>query len=78
LWRGDGDAGDREDGDVVVLAEGFGGGGDNGCGLRADGTGAFEAVELAGGVRGFDDPVGDQGKGTAGCEVEVNFCVVDV
>ena len=51
-------AADGEDGDVVFLAEGFGGIGDvKGC-LVAGMAHAIEAEELAGWAAGFDDVVG--------------------
>ena len=52
-----GNAGDREDCDVVILAEGFGCSCNRGRGLRADGAGAFEAVELTRWVGSFYNAV---------------------
>ena len=52
---------EREDGDVVVLAELLCGLGDGGGGLVGEGGCAVEPEELAGGAAGFDDAVGQQG-----------------
>src|ERR1700728_4329504 len=65
-----------EDGDVVLLAVGLGGGGDLFSGLIADLAGAVEAKEIAGGGLGFDDAVGEQGDLIAGGELERGFGVV--
>src|ERR1035438_1336687 len=49
-----------DDGDVVLLAELFGCGGDGGGALAADGQGAVKAVEFAVLGAGFDDAIGDR------------------
>jgi hypothetical protein len=69
---------DGEDGDVVVLAEGLGGGGYVGGGLRADGGGAVEAEERAGGRCGFDDSVGHESDAVAWCEIDGGLGVCGV
>jgi hypothetical protein len=51
-----GGEGEGEDCDVVFLAELLGGGCDALCGLGADGGGAVEAKELAGGGLGSTTP----------------------
>jgi len=54
-------AADFEDGDVVLLAEGLGGGGDVLGGEDGDAGGALEAEEFAILCAGFCYAVGDQG-----------------
>ena len=70
LRRGEGEG---EDGDVVLLAVGLGGAGDGFSGLGADGLGAVEAEELAGGGLGFDYAVGEEGEPVAGSEADGGF-----
>jgi hypothetical protein len=72
-----GEAGDGEDGDVVVLTEGDGGVG----GLFGVGFGgeerleAFEAEDFAGGVAGFEEAVGVKGEAVVDVEVDGGFVV---
>jgi hypothetical protein len=61
-----GEAADGQDGDVVFLAEFFGGVGDVEGGLVAEVVDAVEAEEFAGGVTGFDDSVGEEPDAVAG------------
>ncbi len=64
-----------EDGDVVFLAVGLGGGGDGFSGLRADVAGAVEAEKLAGGGLGFDYAVGEEGNAVVRVELEAGFVI---
>ena len=68
-----GGAGDGDDADVVLLAEGLGGGGEfGGGGARLHQImETLEAVELPAGVHGFGDAVGKQHQPVGGGELEV-------
>jgi hypothetical protein len=66
-----------KDGDVVVLAEGLCGTRDGLCRLCADGSGAVEAEEFAGGVASFEDSVGKKGQLVARSELQRRLRVCD-
>ena len=77
------DAGDGEDGDVVGLgsavSEGLRGFSDVMGGVMADGLGAVEAEEFAGGgACGFDDAVGDESAEFIRIEMKWDFGVVNI
>ena len=64
-------------GDVVCLAEALGYLGYVAGWFVADLLGAFEAEELAFGVGGFDDAVGEEGEAVAVVELEGGLLVFD-
>ena len=68
----------RQNSDVIFLAEGPCGGGDALRGLCADGAGAFEAIELTLRIGGFYNAIGEQCKCLAGSQLEFGFGVFNI
>jgi hypothetical protein len=68
--------GEGRDGNVVLLSEGLGGGGNLLGGLSADAERTIEAEEFAGGGLGLDDAVGHQGNAVAGVQFETGLLVL--
>ncbi len=71
-------AADGEDGDVVLLAEGFGGISQVEGRLLAQVADAIEAEKLAGGLARLDHSVGEQENAVAGMEIEAGLFIADL